>query len=185
MYIMLFYTFKVQTGGKGIADRALLQHHVVIGGCPGLLPSPCEQLSSCWEAEPSQQGLSHTNPQIKEYIFQCSVSCVTAQAAAAPEWSQSALVWAQERNSTLVEAAWSNYYYTINYYYTNKPYLRKKATAACIHHCRTSLSLQKFPALQVLGKGETLQKTVPFCKYTSTKRVFSSLSLLWISIIIT
>lgn len=185
MCIILFYTFKVQTGGKGIADRALLQHHVVMGGVLGSFLPPVNSWAPAEKLNPPSRVCPTQTPQIKEYIFQCSVSCVTAQAAAAPEWSQSALVWAQERNSTLVEAAWSNYYYTINYYYTNKPYLRKKATAACIHHCRTSLSLQKFPALQVLGKGETLQKTVPFCKYTSTKRVFSSLSLLWISIIIT
>lgn len=97
-----------------------------------------------WTAEPLLRSwtlagaLSHTNPpQIKEHIFQCSVSCGTAQAAAAPEWSQSALVWAQERNSTPVEAAWSNYY-------TNKPYLRKKpqqlAFIKAEHHylCRHS-----------------------------------------------
>lgn len=129
-----------------------------------------------WTAEPLQGGLSHTNlPQIKEHILQCSVSCVTAQAAATPEWSQSALVWAQERNSTSLKAACSNYYYT------NKPYLRKKTTAACNHYCKTSSSLQTFPALQVLGTGEPTHLTVPFCNYTTTttKRVFFYLSLLW------
>lgn len=96
------------------------------GGRPELLLSLFEELSPCWETEPSQGSLSHTNPpQIKEHIFQCS-----AQAAATPERSQSALVWAQERNSTPVEAAWSNYYYT------NKPYLREK------NHSSSHSSLQ-------------------------------------------